>query len=1265
MGWFDGITNIFTGGGLGGTLLRTVSMGYLLNKVSSSAVKGNDSSSSGSFRENAPGIDNGVRLQVDPAPDERIPVLYGSAVFGGIINEAVMSNSNQKMTYVLTLAEKTGTLLSNAAATSYSCSTIYWDDNQVYLKADGLTIDYTVDRAGNRDESLRDLVKIYLYAGNTTSTSQFFPDGYSGTQVNAYSIVPNWNSGYQMSNLIFAVVEVNYSAERNVKGLGDVKFKLTSSMNKPGDVIYDYFTNNIYGANIANVSIDTTSLGNLNTYSATSINYTDQTYGNISLANRYQINGLVNTDQPVMTNVENLASTAGSWLSYSILTGKWGVIINRSGTSVASFDDSNILGSISVSGTGLRDLYNTTKAEFPHRDIRDVTDYVSISIPSGDRNANEQDNTLNLTYNYLNEPIQAQLLSFIELKQSRIDLIIKFQADYTTINLNAGDIIDVTNSKLGFSSKLFRIITVAEQQGDDALMTEITALEYDSEVYDETNLYRYTRTLSNGLTTVGNIGIPSTPTITKYELASRPRIEVSTTAPSGTIEGMEYWLSNDTGVGEAQRSYRLIATKVPTNGNANVRGTYTTGDTITLDYDTIGTSNLVIKTRAYNSTTVGPFSSNSAITSFTSRQATDAILPTTAVYDELGGLATAYGIVTLLNNLDDLFGNSATSAGGVFDKIKQILFPGSPIGETAAEDILANSASFANTIQSVVTSPSVISNISSFTSNLGTYSIDALADVNTTTVAPAVNNLLGWDGSNWKPVVIQGNVSLSFPGYIPPGGGGGDGGGGGGNVVTPTDPFNPGTGYLGISSVLPQDYAHWTSSTQEITWVAPNQAPTTGSYYVYWKAEGLSPGNGIFANIAIGSGNAKLYKSDGTLVETVSSSSMIPQGNRLEIPFATREAGVNYYILLDAGLVTYCDRSSIGVTLPTTWNFNTPYYPISAYTAPAGTIDTFTDPTDYAEELTITAWSHDGTSSNMCTNASLELTFSEAVTAGSGIINIIETSEGGFELAPAANIAASSGVVTGNKINYGVIPNLGYGKWYKIVVPSGAANTNRPGYGFCSVFLSPTQIPNTVSNRSFNTRTKIAYASYELVSVSGNATVISDPTLNNVSLESDLGITFNKAFTLASGDPLNVSIYESNGTLHQTFNLKSAFNGTSDFTSEIIRFSGNTIYFNPTRDFKPNTSYYATIAANVVTDGCSFNDAVTDPNTIRWTVLGNLAISSSQPVQGSNNNTINETGIEINFGQAIEPGTGNISIYNSANVLIANISPTNGNLTYA
>lgn len=75
-----------------------------------------------------------------------------------------------------------------------------------------------------------------------------------------------------------------------------------------------------------------------------------------STTQKYKINGLVDTKQPVMDNLTNIANSCGSWVTYSNELGKWGVVINRLETPVFAFDDSNILGTIEVTGVGLGQL---------------------------------------------------------------------------------------------------------------------------------------------------------------------------------------------------------------------------------------------------------------------------------------------------------------------------------------------------------------------------------------------------------------------------------------------------------------------------------------------------------------------------------------------------------------------------------------------------------------------------------------------------------------------------------------------------------------------------------------------------------------------------------------------------------------------------------------------------------------------------------------------------------------------------------------------
>jgi hypothetical protein len=655
---------ILSGNSIVGTLARTAILGYAINKVSKNAVKGNDTGTKN--------IDEGVRLQVNPNSDSKIPVLYGNAFFGGNIIDAAMTNSNKTMWYAIALTEKTGTVYSSSAATAYTLHNVYWNDQRIVFNADGITANYTVDRSGVIDRNISGLVKVYFYAGGRTAGQ--IPSGYTGTVPNAETLFPNWTAGtHAMNNLVFALIRVDYNREKNVTGLANTLFNISNTLFQPGDVIYDYLTNTTYGAGITAGDILTADITALNTYSAQGVAYADQGTGAETLADRYQINGLIDTKNPVLKNAEAILNATASWLSYDAHEGKWGIVINKADSSIASFNDTNIVGNIALSGTGLQDLYNEVKVQFPHRELRDSGDFYNIEIPTSSipadwtpfsRNTNEEDNVLEITYDIINEPIQAQMLGLIELKQSRIDKIIQFQTDFGYYNIKAGDIIDITNSRFGFTAKTFRVMSVTEVQEDGgALLMSIVALEYNVNVYSIADLYRFTRSDIDGIIPLGSIGTPGTPVVTKVEIDARPRVSISTTAPTGLVEGIEYWLTTDVGVGEENRSYTLIATKKPLGG-----GVYTSGTAVVLDYDTLGATNFFTKTRGFNTTTVGSFSSPSGLVEFAPRQTTNAIDANTQAFDATGGLLGALALTTLLGKLSDLFPDAT---GSIFDKIFQ------------------------------------------------------------------------------------------------------------------------------------------------------------------------------------------------------------------------------------------------------------------------------------------------------------------------------------------------------------------------------------------------------------------------------------------------------------------------------------------------------------------------------------------------------------------------------------------------------------------
>lgn len=249
------------GAGVIGGLLSTALTGLALKKVNDSVTKENEPQTSITIEPakvnaitSSVSDSNGVRLQVAPNVNQRIPVLYGSAFFGGIITDAAISDDSRSMYYVLTLCEKTGTKISDNQASTFKFKNVYWNDNKVIFKNDGYTADYTIDRDGNADRNVEGIVQIFPFNGSSTSPTRV--EGYTNYNIaNAYNIVPGWTSNHTMNDLIFVVVKVDYNSERGQTGIPTISFNVENSMSMPGDCLYDYMTNTRYGAGISSSEI--------------------------------------------------------------------------------------------------------------------------------------------------------------------------------------------------------------------------------------------------------------------------------------------------------------------------------------------------------------------------------------------------------------------------------------------------------------------------------------------------------------------------------------------------------------------------------------------------------------------------------------------------------------------------------------------------------------------------------------------------------------------------------------------------------------------------------------------------------------------------------------------------------------------------------------------------------------------------------------------------------------------------------------------------
>ena len=582
--------------------------------------------------------DPGSRLQVSPDTTNPIPVLYGSAFFGGRITDAQLVDQNKTMWYCLTLSEvsELTTRLSDSAAIKTNIDKVYLDNQLITFKSDGITVDYiTNEDEGTVNTSYRDLIQIYLYEkGSSTPTlpSNFFSGGSPISPAvlppDARTLFPDWTNDHRMANLTFALVKISYNRDKGVTGLPELQFQVSNNLNKPGDAMFAYMRNAISGADLINSQIDIDSLVALNDYADDSVNYYDESDDTTkTLANRYQINGLINPTDNVLANLQKLAANSGCFLNYDIALGKWGVVINRDVAPTLHFDDSNIISGIDLTGTNLDNLYNSVKVEFPHRQIRDRTDSITIDLPDEFRNANEPNNELNIKLDLLNEPLQARELAYLELYQNRMDQMVTFTTDYSKINAEAGDVITITNSVYNWTDKPFRIIRVREIETEEGgLAVEIVAQEYDSTMYVAGGVPRRPRVPSKpiDIPDIGVIGTPTAPTYVQHNSIAVPYVDITSQVPSGIVDRFEFWASSTAGY--ADSTFTLLGTLSNSNGSP-----YNQSTSLTFPADKLLAGTYKFKVRAGNEKAFGPYSALSSELVWDPIQVTDQVSPTTGV----------------------------------------------------------------------------------------------------------------------------------------------------------------------------------------------------------------------------------------------------------------------------------------------------------------------------------------------------------------------------------------------------------------------------------------------------------------------------------------------------------------------------------------------------------------------------------------------------------------------------------------------------------
>lgn len=218
----------------------------------------------------------------------------------------------------------------------------------------------------------------------------------------------------------------------------------------------------------------------VNARAGTAIDITDTGSGTHTLTRksqlRYTTNGVISlADDPIAIG-PNLILAMGGQLTYT--QGKYTMFAGafNGPATIATFDEDSLRGDINVRPRpGKAEIHNSVRGTFIDRDNRflptDFPPVVNSVFVTADK---EEKIFKDVDLVHITDTHRAQRLAVLMNQRDRQGLVVEYPATLRALEVAVGDVIDVTNSLLGFSDKEFEVISwnFAEDGGIDLLLKE-------------------------------------------------------------------------------------------------------------------------------------------------------------------------------------------------------------------------------------------------------------------------------------------------------------------------------------------------------------------------------------------------------------------------------------------------------------------------------------------------------------------------------------------------------------------------------------------------------------------------------------------------------------------------------------------------------------------------------------------------------------------------------------------------------------------------
>lgn len=396
---------------------------------------------------------------VSPASDHAI--IYGEQRVGGVVVYRSVTNDDKYLHTVIALA-------------GHECEeigTIYANDMALTLDGSGFVT--------NAEYKSKLRIKKHLGTATQAADSDLVAED------------PAWTSAHKLSGVTYIYIRAEHDTDVFPQG-----YPVFSAIVK-GKKIYDPRTSTTAWTNNAALCLRDYLIGDYGLGAETSeindtlfsaaANICDE---NVTLAaggteKRYTVDGSFVTALPPDDVITDLAASMAGTIWYS--QGQWGIKAGAYTSPVLTLDEDDLRSKLQINTRhSRRDNFNTITGTFsgPSSNYQ-PTDYPQVTSSAFVTEDGGETVTQDIPLPFTATPTMAQRLAKIALFRNREQLTISGTFGLRALQLQIGDIVNITNTRLGFSTKPFEVVDWRFGFGtDQTLEVVLTLREISSSVYD-------------------------------------------------------------------------------------------------------------------------------------------------------------------------------------------------------------------------------------------------------------------------------------------------------------------------------------------------------------------------------------------------------------------------------------------------------------------------------------------------------------------------------------------------------------------------------------------------------------------------------------------------------------------------------------------------------------------------------------------------------------------------------------------------------------